>query len=337
MASALERSLRSFKKSVKSLTAQPFWLRYGTLAPYRAFCAAASALTGLTRSGARHAEASIDESVDYIASVFNMYKATAGVEKFHGRVAEIGPGDSCGIGLMFLADGCQQVDLVDRFYSARDQQHQQAINRALAGRLPHLASLTRNGSFSESSFPALTRYYGESSAAETFFKNKKDYDYIVSCAVLEHVYDPLSAMAAAASALNAGGMMLHQIDCRDHGQFSENFHELKFLELSDSMYAPLKWRGGPNRIRLSAYINVLRRERVDFTIYVNSLAGIAEELPSCTTLEKVARPLLDASREYVSRVRAGLAMPFCNMPDEDLMITRFLLVASKAAAGNRSA
>jgi len=230
---------------------------------------------------------------------------------------------------MFLADGCQRVDLVDRFFSARDEQHQQAINRALVERLPQLTSLRRNGSFLESSFPALMRHYGESAAAETFFKDNKGYDYIVSCAVLEHVYDPLSALAAAASALNAGGVMLHQIDCRDHGQFSENFHELKFLELREALYSPLKWRGGPNRVRLSAYVNVLRQERMDFTIYINSMAGIAEELPPCTTLENVAHPVLEASRQYVSKVRAGLAMPFRNMPDEDLMITRFLLVTGK--------
>src|SRR6202171_2996705 len=242
MAGALERSLRSLKKSVKALTATPFWLRYGTLAPYRVFCASASALTGLTRSGARHAEGSIDESVDYIASVFNMYKAAAGVEKFHGRIAEIGPGDSCGVGLMFLADGCRRVDLVDRFFSARDERRQQAINHALVERLPQLASLNRNGDFSESSFPAMTRHYGEAAAAEIFFKANKDYDYIVSCAVLEHAYDPLTALAATGSALNPGAIMLHQIDCRDHGQFPESFHELKFLELSESMYAPLKWR-----------------------------------------------------------------------------------------------
>ncbi len=337
MASVVERGLKSFKKSVKSLTAKPFWLRYGTLAPYRVFCAGASALTGLTRSGARHAGSSIDESVDYVASVFNMYKAAAGVRKFHGRIAEIGPGDSCGIGLMFLADGCRQVDLVDRFFSARDEQHQQAINRALVERLPQLTSLRRNGSFSESSFPALMRHYGESAAAEIFFQDRKDYDYIVSCAVLEHVYDPLSALAAAASALHAGGVMLHQIDCRDHAQFSESFHELKFLELGESLYSPLKWRGGPNRVRLSAYVNVLQRQQMTFTIYINSMAGIAEELPPCTTLNNVARPVLDASRRYVSRVRAGLAMPFRHMSDEDLMITRFLLVAGKNFSGNKHA
>jgi methyltransferase family protein len=332
MAWALERSLRSFKKSVKSLTAGPFWLRYGTLAPYRALCAGASALTGLTRSGARHAEANVGESVDYIASVFNMYKSAAGVEKFHGRIAEIGPGDSCGVGLMFLASGCEQVDLVDRFFSTRDERRQQAVNRNLVERLPQLALLRRNGSFAESSFPALKRHYGESAAAEIFFKANKDYDYIVSCAVLEHAYDPLAALSAAGSALNRGGMMLHQIDCRDHGQFSESFHELKFLELSESMYAPLKWRGGPNRVRLSAYVNALRQERMDFTIYVNSLAGIAEELPPCTVLENVARPLLDASREYVSKVRSGLAIPFRSMSDEDLMVTRFLMVAARASS-----
>src|SRR5215469_3770214 len=108
MSSAVEQSLRSFKQKVKSLTGDHFWLRYFTLAPYRALCAGTAALTGLTRSGARHAQWSVDEAIGHIKSVFSMYKSAAQVEKFHGRVAEVGPGDSCGVGLMFLADGCEQ-------------------------------------------------------------------------------------------------------------------------------------------------------------------------------------------------------------------------------------
>ncbi|HLY98916.1 MAG TPA: class I SAM-dependent methyltransferase [Candidatus Angelobacter sp.] len=332
MASAIERSIGSFKQRVKSRTARPFWLRYATLAPYRILCAGASALTGLTRSGARHASGSVENSVAYIASVFSMYKAASGVKQFHGKVAEIGPGDSCGIGLMFLADGCEQVDLVDRFFSARDEQHQQRINRSLAEKLPQLAALCPDGSYMEASFRHLARHYGESAAAETFFTNNRDYDYIVSCAVLEHVYDPLGAMTSAASALKPGGMMLHQIDCRDHGQFSESFHELKFLELPERLYSPLKWRGGPNRVRLSAYCDVLVKMGLDFEVYVNSMAGISEEISGCLRLQDIPETIIQTSRRYVESVRHRLTLPFRAMSDEDLMITRFLVVARKPAA-----
>jgi len=251
------RFLKILKNRTKSLTAKPFWLRYATLAPYRAVCAAISAGTGLTMSGAAHAERNVDAALAHITSVFNVYKRVAGVERFHGRVAEIGPGDSCGIGLMFMAEGCQQVDLVDRFYSARDDRHQEAINKALVQQFPLLASLQSNGDFSASSFRNLVRHYGR--PAETFFDSNRGYDFIVSCAVLEHVYDPLRAVTAMISALNPGGIMVHQIDCRDHGQFSDHFHELKFLELPSVWYSPLKWGGGPNRVRLGSAFCSRRR------------------------------------------------------------------------------
>jgi SAM-dependent methyltransferase len=318
-----------FKGNVRSLTGKQFWLRYSTLAAYRALCAGASAVTGLTTSGAAHADRSTEDAVAYIVSVFNKYKSAAGIARFHGRVAEIGPGDSCGVGLLFLADGCSHVDLVDRFFSARNENQQQAINRTIEERLPQLAQRLRNGDFSEKSFSNLTRHYGEAAAAETFFERNTGYDFIVSCAVLEHVYDPLRAIAAACNALNPGGMMLHQIDCRDHGQFSINFHELKFLELPPSIYAPLKWGGGPNRVRLSAYLSVLRRLPVDYKIIITSLAGIPEPLDSPLTLDQLPQPLVEHSRRYVSQVRPRLASPFRGMTDEDLMVSSFMLVAQK--------
>lgn len=329
MSSALEQSLKSFKQKVKSLTGGHFWVRYLTLAPYRALCAGTAALTGLTRSGARHAQWSVEEAFGHIRAVFSMYKAAAHVDRFYGRVAEIGPGDSCGIGLMFLADGCNQVDLVDRFFSMRNEQQQGEINRAIVAQFPALSALRRNGDFSEKSFAKLSRYYGEKAAAETFFQPKNSYDFIVSCAVLEHVYDPLRAVSAMASALKPGGMMLHQVDCRDHGQFSEQLHELKFLELPASLYSPLKWGGGPNRVRLGAYLKAVKEAGLEATIYVNSLAGLGEEMPACTTFENLPPGFLDKSRNCVSQIRPRLAHPFRDMPEEELMITRFLMVAKK--------
>lgn len=329
MPSLAESSLRSFKRKLKSLTGNRFWVRYLTLAPYRALCAWTSALTGLTQSGARHAESSVEQAIQHICSVYQGYKAAAGVNRFHGKVAEIGPGDSCGIGLMFLADGCDHVDLVDRFFSARDEGHLSAINRAIVRQNPRLSTLMKDDRFSETSFNRLLRQYGENAAAETFFSTSRGYDFIVSCAVLEHVYDPLGALSAMAGALKPGGMMLHQVDCRDHGQFSEYFHDLKFLELPSWMYSPLKWGGGPNRIRLASYVNVLRQERLNFTIYVNSLTGIPEELPQRTLFRDIPEPALAVSRQTVATVRNHLARPFRSMADEELMVARFTIVATK--------
>jgi SAM-dependent methyltransferase len=322
-------TLSRLKAHVRSATADQFWLRYSTLAAYRAMCAAASSLTGFTTSGAAHADRNESEAVGYIVSVFDKYKSASGLDRFHGKVAEIGPGDSCGIGLMFLADGCTQVDLVDRFYSERDEAHQQSINREIVKLKPALATLLHDDSLSEKSFSGMSRHYGQNAAAETFFENNQGYDFIVSCAVLEHVYDPLRAIKAASAALNPGGMLLHQIDCRDHGQFSTSFHELKFLEIPVAMYSPLKWGGGPNRVRLSAYIGTLNSLPLDYRILVTSLAGVAHALEPALPLEQISKPTLDASREFVNGVRGRFAAPFRDMPIEDLMVTSFMIVAKR--------
>lgn len=73
-----------------------------------------------THSGTTHAVASIEKSVEYIESVFFDYQKVSGKKEFSGRIAELGPGDSSGVALMFLANGALQVDLADRFYSIRD-------------------------------------------------------------------------------------------------------------------------------------------------------------------------------------------------------------------------
>jgi len=66
-----------------------------------------------------------------------------------------------------------------------------------------------------------------------------------------------------------------------------------------------------------------------FSIFTNSLAGIPDEIPPGTTFDQIDRSVLDASRNYVCGVRRHLVKPFRDRSDEDLMITRFLIVARK--------
>ena len=323
--SAVGHHLRAVKTRVRDATSRSFWLRYATLAPYRAACAALSGVTGLTRSGS-HDDPDVEQSVQYVERVFDGYRAAAGNVPTRGVVAEVGPGDSCGVGLLFLAHGCDRVDLVDRYYSVRDAEHQHAVNRALVERYPQLKTRQPGAGDAETSFVGLKRYYGAQASAEEFFRSHTGYDFIVSCAVLEHAADPLAAIAAMANALRPGGLMLHQVDCRDHGQFSTRFHELKFLELPRALYAPLAWGGGPNRIRLSAYLAAARSAGLESTFHVTTLAGVEGNWHGALSVPESA---LARSREYVTSVRPRLARPFRELDDDDLMTTSFMLAARK--------
>ena len=66
-------------------------------------------------------------------------------------------------------------------------------------------------------------------------------DAIVSRAVLEHVFDLDTALAAMHRLLKPGGRMAHKVDLRDHGLFTDGGqHALEFLTVSDRVYT---WMG----------------------------------------------------------------------------------------------
>ena len=300
------------RTKIKSSLGSSFWLRYAALAPYRALCSLGISIGGATSSG-HHSD--LTETSKYVERIFDEYKFYSGVDHFHGRAAEIGPGDLSGVGLRLLAGGCDHVDLADRFKSKSDPAVQEAVNKEIVAKYPG-ADVAK-----------LSRHYGESAAAETFFRGNKGYDFIFSCAVLEHVYDPTGALQAMQQALNPGGTMVHMVDCRDHGQFSDKLHDLSFLRLPKLLYRPLGAAGGPNRVRCSAYVNAVKAMDMSYKLYVTALAGVPELLPLGTTWDDISPELLTRSRQHVSEIRNKLASPFRSMSDSDLMIAGFALVA----------
>jgi hypothetical protein len=84
-------------------------------------------------------------------------------------------------------------------------------------------------------------------------------------------------------------------------------------------------------VRLGAYLKAMQNQGLETTVYVSSLAGFTEEMPPCTKLNDLPQSFLNKSRNYVSEIRPHLARPFREMPDEELMTTRFLVVARKPA------
>ena len=303
------------RTKIKSSLGSSLWLRYATLAPYRALCSLGTFIGGATSSG-HHSD--LAETAKYVDRIFNEYKFYSGVEHFYGRAAEVGPGDLSGVGLKLLGEGCSHVDLVDRFKSKSNPAVQDAVNKAILA------------NYSKVNLAELSRHYGESAAAETFFRANKGYDFIFSCAVLEHVYDPVGALQAMHGALNPGGTMIHIVDCRDHGQFSDKLHDLSFLRLPKLLYWPLGASGGPNRVRCSAYVNAVKAMGMSHKLYVTALAGIPELLPLGTMWTDISPKLLTRSWQHVAEIKNEMAAPFKSMSDEDLMITGFALIGKNS-------
>ena len=283
-----------------------------------------------TESGTAHVGRSMESSLAYIEEVFNDYKRYSGASHFTGRVAEVGPGDNCGVGLMCLADGCASVDLVDRFYSKRDDRQHAAIYQALIER--YAERFAKLGDFDvndETTFRGLKRYYGESAAAETFFAEPDRYSFIVSRAVLEHVYDPRRAILRMVSALKRDGVLLHKVDFRDHSMFSDNMHELKFFEVSDFLYSRMtRDTGRPNRVLVNTYRQVLTEVIPDHEILVTRLAGVGDIEPHLQ-YDRIDGVRRKKAVDYVRSVRSKFCKSLRAISDEDLSVAGIFLVAWK--------
>lgn len=282
-----------------------------------------------TSSGTHHSALPVKESVNYIFDVFNDYKKYSGTT-FAGKVAEIGPGDNCGVGLLLLAEGADSVDLVDRFYSNRNPQAHAEIYSELIKIRPVLRKFINESHIEdESSFKGVNRWYGASAAAEIFFKKNKGYNFIISRAVFEHLYDPALALQMMSTALVYGGYLIHKVDLRDHGLFSAFFHELKYLEINNWIYRKMTMASGrPNRFLVNEYRNVLESSGLSFEILVTRLAGVGDIIPH-KKFEDIEQEKREQAISYVRSARNKFADKFKIISDEDLSVTGIFIVAKK--------
>lgn len=265
--------------------------------------------------------ASIESDVAYARSVADMYLGSGPIA---GRVAEVGPGGSAAVALFLIAEGASHVDLVDRFAFAHDPAAQTRLYAAIIAGEPRLRAIDPG----EADFGGRVAFHvGEPAAAEIFFRAHGGYDAICSCAVLEHLYDPLSALEAMASALRPGGRMVHQIDLRDHGLFSAGgHHDLTFLTVPEWFYPHMsRRRGRPNRVLIPQYRATLDRLPLDYELVVTHLVGIGPVDPA--PYAALPADLRAAAEARVEEVRPKLARRFRTLAAADLAVSSFRLSA----------
>ena len=269
----------------------------------------------LTTSGSRHTDLDVTGSLQYINRIYHDYLTYGNISGFIGNVAEIGPGDNFGVALRILNSGASHVHAIDRWTSKRDDLAQFHIYTALSKKydLSHFFS----GNISENSIEKLTYHSGK--PAETFFRDTETkFNAIVSRAVLEHLYDPISALADMTKTLCQNGLMIHRVDLRDHGMFP-NFHPLTLLTFSDKVHKYMTVGSGrPNRVLVNQYRDFLERTDLSGNIRITRLVSIDKEFDPIDWKNLDKQYKLTAIKA-VNLIRPRLNVKFRKLPDEDLV------------------
>ena len=281
-----------------------------------------------TESGTASAGVPVAGAVGYLESVHRGYQAYAAPTVLSGVVAEIGPGDTHGGGLLFRADGARAYHGIDRYRPCRDAAHQTAVHQALADKLGRRDLLDAN---SETGIDGV--YYHHGLAAEEFFRQSGlGFDAILSWAVLEHLYDPIGALDDMLAALHPGGVMVHVVDLRDHGLFAGR-HPLTFLTIADWIYRRMARNSGrPNRVRHADYAAWLANSGAAGQVLVTALVANGDEnqcsIPATPLHEAPSGPLAEAIG-LVRSLPGRLASRFRALPEADLAVAGLVLVVRR--------
>jgi SAM-dependent methyltransferase len=278
----------------------------------------------------------VAEACAYIEKQFADYikYASLSPDSLQGkRVLELGPGDNLGVALKFLAAGAASVVCLDRFYSKRNAAHEREIYKALREslsaqeqtRFDEAVNLTGDVQFNPEKLQSVYGLSLEGFAGKLAHK----FDLILSCAVLEEIYDPDPVFAAMDKLLAQGGSLVHVIDLGDYGMFrNQGMHPLTFLTISESIYKHMASDSGlPNRKRLGYYLKKMQELGYQSKFFVTSLLPQGRLEPAA----EYAPGKFKLDSNLVAEIRNKLADDFQKLSEEELLIDGVLLVARKPA------
>jgi SAM-dependent methyltransferase len=312
--------------------------------------------SGQTRNayGSTHEFWSLEKSVAYINLVYREYLEYAGLtpDAFRGRrVLEVGPGDNFGVALKFIADGAAKVVSLDKFYSERNDEQQTRIYRELRKALsPEQVAVFDDAIALETGVklnPEKIAYiYGHGieeadrilrlESPEAQAPEPALFHFIVSRAVLHNVYDIERGFEAMDRLLAPGGYMAHKIDFSDENMFSSRgMHPLTFLTIPESIYRLMaKDSGKPNRRLISDYRELMRKLGYEAKLFVSSIVGVGPLTPHKEQIERGV-DYGNKTVTLIEEIRSKLALPYRNLPEQDLAAAGIFLVARKPERGTK--
>ena len=163
-----------------------------------------------------------------------LHDTSAGLSVASGlRILELGPGPSLGTAILLAAAGAR-VTVADRFAAQWDEDYHPKVMRGLIERartLPGVEVTLIEDLVRANDFAPHVVTFREYAAEELQHLPKGSVDVVLSNAVLEHLVDVPQAFAGLAHITARGGVGLHQVDFRDHRDFSR---PLEYLTMSDA-------------------------------------------------------------------------------------------------------
>ena len=276
-----------------------------------------------TIHGSTQLNVDVKRSVAYIEKQFAEYRYYAGLmerEVAGARILELGPGDNLGVGVRFLVAGAESVVSLDRFYSKREKTHEENIYSEL---LKSLDEPQFNEEKLQYIFGAPLEEF-----VEEFASSDRKFDLIVSCAVIEEIFDPSSTFEAMNALLAPGGVLVHKIDLTDYGMFrQQGMHPLTFLTIPEWLYRRMASDSGlPNRKRLSYYAEEMKRLGFDARLFITSSISTGPVEPP---VEYAAAIPTAEETSLLNQVRGKLAPEFREASSDDLLIDGIWLIARK--------
>ncbi|HKY41684.1 MAG TPA: methyltransferase domain-containing protein [Pyrinomonadaceae bacterium] len=291
-----------------------------------------------TTHGSTHLNRSVAHSLAYIEKQFADYVKYGGFSPDYlkgRRILELGPGDNLGVALKFLAAGAASVVCLDRFYSKRNSEHEREIYKALReslgteerARFDEAVTVTDQVQFNPQKLQSIYGASLEEFADKLTSERQEKFDLILSCAVLEEIYDLDPVFAAMDRLLARGGSLVHVIDLGDYGMFrDQGMHPLTFLTISEPIYRRMASDSGlPNRKRLSYYVNKMKELGYEAKFFVTSVLPTGRLEPAA----EYAPGRFKHDSNLVTNIRSKLASSFKDIDEEELLIDGVLLVARK--------
>ena len=283
----------------------------------------------------------VAQSVEYINGVYSTYLQYSGYTKktcpWNGmRILELGPGENFGVALRFLMDGAAQVVCADKYAIKKDPKKENLIYRAVVDNASDEQRARMAGIMDCSHDPVeinkekLIYLTGCPAEDLSMVSCYAPFDWIVSWAVMQYVKDMPIALRQLQSLLKDGGGMMHKIDFRDDGMFSQyGHHELTFLTMSKSLYALMTNRlFRPNRVLIPEYEKIMKAMNISVTAYISQLYGMDKEYHPYISHDKICEKEQMNPAGFVKTIRGSLAVPYRSYTDAELAVCGALLVGS---------
>ncbi len=275
-----------------------------------------------------------NERARYAKEVFDDYFNFSGISKnLSGkRVLEIGPGESLSVGILCLANGAKSVTAIDRFPSLLNRKQQSEIYKALIQNEKNIET----GQFlnlidNDFKISADKMDYIPFVPLEELDKTLApgQFDIILSRAVLEHIYDLDLAFSSMNNLLAPGGVMIHEVDFRDHAIFtSYNLHPLTFLTFSKKIWkVATHWLGAPNR-KLENYFRQLLNH-YGFSYKIFKILAVGSEKKFHAESLELGKTHDDSQLKLVESIKPKLAAEYKSLSNEDLLTSGIFFTATK--------